>query len=271
MSDPLDMRPALQVFFPYMHNRQAEVQKRNGRFVHYTNADAAMSILRNKEVWMRNSTCMNDIMEVEHGMNCVAAAYNKGSNGKRFQVALDHLFDGLSKELQTFYNDWRDRLRTSTYFTCFSEHYDTEDTFGRLSMWRGYGGGTGVAFVMNAAPFFNESDVFHAYTSPVAYLSDSEFDAEFKIVVDGIEENIDLLRPYGREAIKNMAFNMLMFAALCTKHPGFWEEREWRILFNPMYSPSNVLLRDVRVIAEGRKSDRGCSSASLQDSVKEFS
>ena len=37
----------------------------------------------------------------------------------------------------------------------------------------------------------------------------------------------------GRETVSASAFNMLRFAVLCTKHPGFLEEREWRIIASP--------------------------------------
>lgn len=35
-----------------------------------------------------------------------------------------------------------------SYITCFSEHLESEDKYGRLSMWRGYGKGTGIALVL---------------------------------------------------------------------------------------------------------------------------
>jgi len=34
--------------------------------VHYTSAEAALSIIGDKRVWIRNTTCMSDFREVEH-------------------------------------------------------------------------------------------------------------------------------------------------------------------------------------------------------------
>ena len=37
------------------------------RFVHYTTAEAALKIIDSKRVWMRNTMCMADYREVQHG------------------------------------------------------------------------------------------------------------------------------------------------------------------------------------------------------------
>src|SRR3546814_559678 len=41
------------------------------------------------------------------------------------------------------------------------------------------------------------------------------------------------------------AFDMLRFAILCTKHPGFWEEREWRVIYTPQMGISPFVKEDV--------------------------
>jgi hypothetical protein len=41
---------------------------------------------------------------------------------------------------------------------------------------------------------------------------------------------------------------MLRFAVLSTKHPGFAEEREWRILYSPTTEPSKHLTKDIQVV-----------------------
>ena len=37
-----------EIFFPYSHERVKDARSRKSRFVHYTNAEAAMSILQKK-------------------------------------------------------------------------------------------------------------------------------------------------------------------------------------------------------------------------------
>ena len=48
------------------------------RFVHYTSADAALKIIGSKRVWMRNTTCMADYREVQHGYEITAILFQSG-------------------------------------------------------------------------------------------------------------------------------------------------------------------------------------------------
>jgi Protein of unknown function (DUF2971) len=155
---------------------------------------------------------------------------------------------GLSTEIENLVNSWRGRLVFDTYLTCISEHRNKEDPFGRLSMWRGYGETTGVALVMNNSPFLTPSDALKACTSPVAYPDQKEFEKQFGRVVNNIESEIDFLRQKDRQLVKNYLFRMLVFAAVSTKHPGFEEEKEWRIVYFPRLEKSDYLVKDIQVI-----------------------
>ncbi len=42
-----------RILFPYMEQRTRDVIAAGGRFVYYTTAETATSILRNRQVWMR--------------------------------------------------------------------------------------------------------------------------------------------------------------------------------------------------------------------------
>ena len=235
------------IFLPYAVERQNIVQSNGIRFVHYTRADAAMNILKTKTVWMRKTSCMNDFMEVEHGLECLAEAY-RGEAGNRLKTALNGIFDGVSDEIEKLFNSWQPHFRTDTYITCFSEHLDAEDSFGRLSMWRAFSGATGIALVLNNAPFFSPSNALKAISSPVAYLDDRAFQRELIKVVDGIENNADFVQAQGREAVIAYIFNAFKLAALCTKHPGFQEEKEWRVVYTPTIEKSSHLVKEIQVI-----------------------
>ena len=102
------------IFLPYAVERQNIVQSNGIRFVHYTRADAAMNILKTKTVWMRKTSCMNDFMEVEHGLECLAEAY-RGEAGNRLKTALNDIFDGVSDEIEKLFNSWQPHFRTDTY------------------------------------------------------------------------------------------------------------------------------------------------------------
>jgi hypothetical protein len=141
-------------------------------------------------------------------------------------------------------------MRADTYLTCVSEHEVREDILGRLSMWRAYGGINGVALVMNNAAFqaTEPSDVLKIYASPVAYCDQKEFAEKFEEVVNNIENEVDFLKQQGREEVKGRLFRMLAFAVLCTKHPGFAEEVEWRVIHCPWWENSPHLLKETEVI-----------------------
>ena len=237
-----------QILFPYSYERNKEARAGGLRFVHYTTADAAMKILRSKEVWMRKSSCMSDFLEVQYGLQRLYRTYGQTETGKRFQGALNRMFPGISAEIEELFNSWTPHFQINTYFTCVSEHDPKEDTFGRLSMWRAYDQGVGVALVLNNSVFLNPADGFGAYSSPVAYLDDPGFERELDRVVENIEGESDFLKQRGREALKASIFHVLRSASLCTKHPGFAEEREWRIIYCPTLEKSSYLVSDIQVI-----------------------
>jgi len=243
----IDAERVRSVFFPYATQRLAALKAHKARLVHYTSAEVAVSILKNREVWMRNATTMNDYMEVEHGIECLHHAY-KGEAGQLFKKVLDENFPGAAAEIETRFNAWLPELRRDTYLTCVSEHHDSEDTYGRLSMWRAYGGKTGVALVLNSAPFYSETNVLKAYSSPVAYLDEAQFASHFAEVVAGMASATDLIQQIGREQIFRLTFNMLRFAVLCTKHPGFQEEQEWRVIYSPTMELSERIVASIETV-----------------------
>ena len=146
-----------QIFHPFAFDKIKEVREKNSRFVHYTDANAALSIIENKEIWMRNATCMNDYLEIDYGLECLAAAY-KSDGADVFKRALDALQPDICEEIVKLFDGWSPLFARQTYLTCLSAHRDDEDQYGRLSMWRAYGGVARVALVLNNTPFLSESD-----------------------------------------------------------------------------------------------------------------
>lgn len=247
---------AYQIFHPYAFKRQLSLSRDDSaRFVHYTGAEAAVNMLRTKEIWMRNATCMNDYLEIQYGLECLAAAYNSkvGNDLNRY---IDSIHAGLSDEIKSLFNGWSPSLARQTFLLCLSEHHASENDIGRLSMWRAYGSGTAIAIVLKAQSFIQPSDALKAYTIPVAYMSKSEFAAEFRKFVDGIIESNDYVGTLSREDLKARIFHAFRYAALSTKHLGFTEEQEWRVVFmrdleqaiDPNLKKANRLVKESVVI-----------------------
>ena len=228
------------IFFPFAREQTEILRGRNGRFVHYTSAENAIKILKSKQFWLRSAKSMNDFLEVEHGFDHLLSFFQaeENKNRKLFYDVLDECVAGAAEHGIKMFDEMTSKIRYGTYLACFSEHDDDEDSFGRLSMGRAYGrSSVGVAIVFNSAPFFLESSALNIFASPVSYLSQDKFHAGLHEIIQRISAEKSFLRTVPRENIVNNIFAMLLFASVCSKHAGFREEREWRVIAVPEVFP----------------------------------
>lgn len=123
-----------------------------------------------------------------------------------------------------------------------------EDNLGRLSMWRAYGGRNGVALVLNRTPFEAETDDLKAYSAPVFYGDVTMVEAQFQRTANDINRNAAILSGVPVAQIIDMMFLVLRFTVLCTKHPAFSEEKEWRIIYSPSLAKSEAITSFVAAI-----------------------
>ena len=226
--------------------RRAKLIKDNDtRFVYYTSAETAMSIIRNREVWLRNARGMNDFSEVMHGFDCLRQALAE-TDGKRpvFTYA-ESLFAGFTEELGKRIDGWYPHLRDHTYLMCVSEHDPSEDEIGRLSMWRAYGGEYPVALVLNNAPFMQETDAFRAYAYPVEYHDLDHVRTRLSELEANMRKNENVILEIGLNETVGWVFEAIKILILCTKHPGFREEREWRVVYTPVMDTSPYVKEDI--------------------------
>ncbi len=236
----------IRVFLPSLHERVGRALASGQRFVHYTGAAAAMSMIRNGEMWLRNTQCMNDFSEVRHGLELLSRAY-RSSHGERLIGFFDGVYPGIRKEVAERIDALADTVAYDTYIACVSEHDPGEDKIGRLSMWRAYGSG-GVAFVLRNPPLVAAgSDALGVFTGPVEYAGRRAFFERFARFVDGVLEEGDYIAGLGAERACRALVGSYHFAALSTKHPGFAEEREWRMAFTPALQPAGDLARSVEI------------------------
>ena len=125
-----------------------------------------------------------------------------------------------------------------------------EDLFGRLSMWRAFGGVHYSRRHCFQCPmvFGWSSRVESSALNPVAYLNEAEVHAEINNVIRNIRENCDFLRSIERPHLVGSVFNMFVAGVTCVKHKGFHEEREWRVLYAPNREPSPLMERSIETI-----------------------
>jgi len=84
------------------------------------------------------------------------------------------------------------------------------------------------------------------FLSPAGYLGSIE--GEIANILGNIETNIDFLRAIPRDLLVTGIFMMLTMAAVSLKHPGFHEEREWRVVHLPKQYPSSFITSSVEII-----------------------
>ncbi|MFO1210180.1 MAG: DUF2971 domain-containing protein [Amaricoccus sp.] len=237
----------MRLFLPSLDARVAEARASGLRFAHYTAAPAAMSMVRNRELWLRNTQCMNDSSEVRHGLELLGRAY-RGAHGARLMGFLESIWPGFRQRAGERIEALAHSVAHDTYIGCVSEHDPAEDGVGRLSMWRAYSAIGGVAFVLRNGPLVGPgSDALAVFTGPVEYAGREEFFARFGRFVDGLLGEGAYLEGIGEERACRGLVGSYHFAALSTKHPGFAEEREWRMAFTPALQPQRDLVRAVEL------------------------
>lgn len=197
---------------------------------HYTSIGTLERIAQTGEIWFSNPLYMNDVDELRYGMNLGLHAV-RSHQGLREACPPAH-YNALLDAFDTLYTDFDGDAAFDVYVFSCSEHDEDIGDDGLLSMWRGYGGdGNGVAIVFDMDPLL-------ATRSPllvrqVQYLS---YEASEVWMEDKLQHFAQALRRVGGsvESMKDAAallFERIKLFALFTKHRGFHEEREWRIVY----------------------------------------
>ncbi len=234
--ESVDQQALANIFFPYAIDEINKAKKKQSKFVHYTSASVAISILDRKEVWLRNARLMNDFSEIRYGQTCLQRCWQDNAIRDRLKNALDQVDGDLFNKVTNFLNNMNEQLAEKTYIMSLSRHGVDEDKHGRLSMWRAYGGDTSVALVFDQAALLSESLAIPVFSSPVLYADLDRFKAKFQSFVGGIEENVSLLKAIEPQRVLDLTCLALTFAVQSTKHPGFKEEQEWRLIHHPLIS-----------------------------------
>ncbi len=210
------------------------------RFAHYTSAEAALSIIKSKRVWMRNATCMPDYREVQHGIGYLKDFFGDRARYGLFVSEFDKCFPGVAQEALVKFGEWEQDITLDSYISSVSEHDDAEDLHGRLSMWRAFGGSSARVAIVLKIPWksgagFSLKIIF----SPVAYLTKDQAHAVIAEAMQNLKAKVDFLRSFDRSIVLGYILTMFIAGVTCLKHEGFHEEREWRAIYSPnrMESP----------------------------------
>lgn len=208
---------------------------------HYTSISVFEQMMANDEVWFSNPLFMNDLEELRFGMIEGANAF-RNSQVLKQSLSCDTAYETLISYFNDLFNEFDTKHAFNTYIMCLSQH-QAENNDGLLSMWRGYGaGGSGAAIVFDTSKIeVNETSPL--IIGPVKY-GTREQRREW------ITEKIQSLAVYLKgktltdDDLYNAAFHWLERLknfSLFTKHIGFHEEREWRIVYMNERDPDGIL------------------------------
>lgn len=199
---------------------------------HYTSIDTIEAMLKNSELWLSNPLNMNDHQEVLAGLNFTQDAIHASEElGSCFSK------DGqLESFVEAFYS-WKNKYGETEgfdlYAACFSKH-EERLTDGQLAMWRGYGDfGRGAAIVFDTskiAPLYDSPLII----APVQYASDEERKKWCRDKVSILARYFSTKDSLDDDFLSGAAhhfFRRMLLFSLYTKHIGFSEEREWRLVY----------------------------------------
>jgi len=200
---------------------------------HYTSVATLEKILQGDELWFSNPLYMNDYEELRYGMNTGASEFRthrgliEACGSARVHAKLVESFDELFHRFDTEH-------ALDTYVLCLTEH-DPQNNDGVLSMWRGYGAnGGGVALVFDASklpavedsPFIVSKVQYANHPTRLQWI-DNKLSALAEVLRASAPSDDDL------HQVAHAWIERLKLFALFTKHDGFSEEKEWRIVYFP--------------------------------------
>jgi len=231
------------IFNPEATRRRKVLHDTAERVVHYTSADNAMKIISSQTMWLRNTNCMSDYMEVTLGFSHLQRFFSDQNRMQRFAAALDACYPKLGADSISHVSQWMPEIRANTYIASVSEHDPKEDLYGRLSMWRAFGqAATARAAIVMNVPDPWAAEGLHLTLLPIEYVTDyPEVEARLEQAVRDIIANIPFLRTFPRDRLQFVVFGLLTSIAVCSKHVGFTEEQEWRVIYLPNYWASDVI------------------------------
>ena len=199
---------------------------------HYTSIEVFELILKTEEIWLSNPLFMNDWEELRFGTNEGARAFygcKALESACKTSARYDRLVDAFSHYLDEFSN----KNALDIYAFCLSRHEKEDNQDGRLSMWRGYGGnGKGVAIVFDtekldptpSSPFIVSRVRYESTAQRLEWLNKKML--ETGSLIEQLEVSDDDLY-----LVAYVLFERIKLAALFSKHDGFKEEKEWRIVY----------------------------------------
>jgi hypothetical protein len=227
---------------------------------HYTNAAGLLGILQNKSIWATDAHCLNDAQELRYGTELAIAYARSVLKATDSEVIAAYLKRSIRSwghrwSLRKASGGWSGRPMGSLYLASFSEDGDL------LSQWRGYAEDTGYSIGL-ATEWWDLTSMPVPLRIPALRLrrvlySDEDQQKAFGPLLQAACRSLQEAADRFGDAAALSAYEprlqeyvgwALYGMAPCFKHPGFEEEREWRMVYvegadDPDHGGLNLSLR----------------------------
>jgi hypothetical protein len=203
---------------------------------HYTSLDVLEKIMKSGEVWFSNPLFMNDLQEMGFGMLEGFNRFKDYSHNISFGFACGtpQRADILRSAFESYFNDFDRNHALDVYVFCLSEH-KPEHGDGLLSMWRGYGGNGNGATLVFSTDFLTLNTVSPLLFVKVKYGSERDRISWIEAALQKCMTTLATNRIPDDKLylVAHQMFELMKLYSLTSKHPGFLEEEEWRIIYLP--------------------------------------
>lgn len=198
---------------------------------HYTGAHGVRGILNSDRIWASGAQHMNDWMEVVYGydimMGTLRSLVGSGELPARSQLVFNDVLRAMELPDSPF---------VDAYFAAFCEKGNL------LSQWRAYAGTQGFAVEVDPLVIKGELTLTTKALARNLRLAKVEYDPErqrtsFRELIDELIETVEAQHGHSDRLHSTLAeFVRVVLSswAATVKHPGFEEEQEWRVIFQPM-------------------------------------
>jgi hypothetical protein len=200
---------------------------------HYSSVQSLEGIVKSEELWLSHPMLMNDHEELRWGLLEGRRIFLEHS-GLVEACETPERYQSLLSSFTYYFDRFSNEYAHNVYVACFCKHAPNDDD-GLLSMWRAYGAsGGGVAIVFDTAKL-SPREQSPLMLHPVSYLSTEERLGWIGIKLDQLASLLKKTRPRDEDlwyAAWHYFFRLKHFS-IFTKHKGFAEENEWRLVYSP--------------------------------------
>lgn len=215
----------------WMH-RHARAPEPVPPLFHYTGAPAIRGILQSGSIWASGAQYMNDWMEVVYGYDIIMNGLNQLVDKRKLAKRSRAVFKDVLRLMES-----PDSPFIDAYFAAFCEKGNL------LSQWRAYAGTQGFAIEFD--PLVSKGELTLTTKAPARNLrlAKVEYAVEkqqqnFSELIQELTDTIEETKGAGQKsfpaALVEFSRMVLSSWAATVKHPGFEEEQEWRLIFQPL-------------------------------------